>query len=390
MFLTVLTLVFCAFAQQSLNQEDALQQLKEGNFDIILDVRSLQDFETLRLENAFHLGSLMRDSRGRHRGQRESSSDSSESDDMEIPGRERQINRERPPLEAHVRRLHGCENSRIGVHSMGSSDNGEETFSTAEVAQALASLGFNDVFDLGDVSVAQDHTDISKTSGERTGRCRPECAHQEPPRGRGHHGHGDRSEHMGRPGRGDRSEHGGRPGRGDRSDREGRPGRGRPESERPSEDEQPESREGSSGALTSGRRPPPSSKGRGGGKGKGRGRNDSSSDEVVSSFAKYFGFTFSGFLVLAFLMCLCRRCRQKQVVEEQIPNVDGSNAIGEGSAPTYVVSIDEKAGSIETINGSSENVNPEGWGETTEEFQKPPPSFEDVTQDAKKYAILAE
>merc|ERR1719499_195814 len=105
----------------------------------------------------------------------------------------------------------------------------------------------------------------------------------------GRPGRGDRSDHGGRPGRGDRSDPEGRPGRGDRSDPEGRPGRGRPESESSSEDEQLESREGSSRALTSGRRPPPSSKGRGDGKGKGRGRNDSSSsDEVVSSFAKFF------------------------------------------------------------------------------------------------------
>merc|ERR1719229_447329 len=91
--------------------------------------------------------------------------------------------RERPSLEDHVRRLHGCEDARIAVHSMESlQTNLEETFSTTDVAAKLSELGFNNVFDLGDMSIAQNHGDIL-TSGQ-TDKCRPECVTRP---SRGHH-----------------------------------------------------------------------------------------------------------------------------------------------------------------------------------------------------------
>jgi len=326
MLLVLILSVISAFGYQTLDQEEALQNLREGIFDIVLDIRTLEDFETLRLDNAYHIGSLMH-RRHRHRGkdsESESSSDSSE----------------RPNLEAHVRRLHGCEDVRIAVHSMGGETNIEAIFSTTEVAAKLSELGFNNVFDLGDVSVAREHEDIPKASGERTGKCRPECVIRRP---HGHHGHGRRPRPNG------------------------------------------ESKEG---ASKMGREHHRGRHGRSKGKKFGDSSSSESTEQVLTSFAKYFGIAFGSFVLVAMLYCMYQKhYRKRHVVLPEEPEI---KAIPEGSGEgTFVVSFnDPETGSpIETINGS-----PEGLGETTEPTELPP-SFEEVyksTQDATKHAVLTE
>jgi len=339
MLLVLILSVISAFGYQTLDQEEALQNLREGTFDIILDIRTLEDFETLRLDNAFHIGSLMH-RRHRHRGkdsESESSSDSSEDRPHFEEG-------ERPPLEAHVRRLHGCEDVRIAVHSMGGETNIEAIFSTTEVAAKLSELGFNNVFDLGDVSVAREHEDIPKASGERTGKCRPECVIRRP-HGHGHHGYGRRP--------------------------------------RPDGDSQ----EGALG-MEHGREHHRSRHGRSEGKKFGDSSSSESTEQVLTSFAKYFGITFGSFVIVAMIFCMYQKHYRKQHVV--LPEEPEIKAIPEGSGEgTFVVSFnDPETGSpIETINGS-----PEGSGETTEPTELPP-SFEEVyksTQDAKKHAVLTE
>lgn len=333
MLLVLILSVISAFAYQTLDQEEALQNLREGTFDIILDTRTLEDFETLRLDNSYHVGSLMH-RRHRHRGkdgERESSSDSSEDRPHFEDG-------ERPPLEDHVRRLHGCEDVRIAVHSMGGETNIEAIFSTTEVAAKLSELGFNNVFDLGDVSVAREHDDIPKASGEHTGKCRPECVIRRP---HGHHGHGRRPNG--------------------------------------------ESQEGALGMESERHR---SQYGRSKGQKFGDSSSSESTQSVVTSFAKYFGITFGSFVLVAMLYCMYQKhYRKRHVVLPEEPQIQ---AIQEGSGEgSFVVSVnDPKTGSpIETINGS-----PEGFGETTEPTDLPP-SFEEVykhTEDAKKHAVLTE
>jgi len=356
MLLVLILSVISAFGYQTLDQEEALQNLREGTFDIILDIRTLEDFETLRLDNAYHIGSLMHRPH-RHRGkdgesdssqgrphfedrgkdsESESSSDSSED-------RLRFEDGERPPLEAHVRGLHGCEDVRIAVHSMGGETNIEAIFSTTEVAAKLSELGFNNVFDLGDVSVAREHEDIPKASGERTGKCRPECAIRKP---HGHHGHGRRP---------------------------------RPDGK---------SKEG---ALGMDRQDHRSRYGRSKGKKFGDSSSSESTERVLTSFAKYFGITFGSFVLVAMFYCMYQKhYRKRHVVLPEEPEI---KAIPEGSGEgSFVVSFnDPETGSpIETINGS-----PEGFGEGTTEptMTELPPSFEEVyksTQDAKKHAVLTE
>lgn len=337
MLLVLLISFISASGFETVEQENALQMLREGNFDIILDIRSRQDFESLRLDGAFHLGSLMhrRHHHGRHHGHHDSESSSDSSEDE---------HRERPPLEAHAHRLHGCENSRIAVHHMGSGEDSEMPFSTAEVAYVLSELGFTNVFDLGDVSVAANHDDIATTSGERSGKCRPECAvHHRP---HGHHGRGegpDDAMAMGSTSRGHPM---------DRNHRSW-----------------------------------------------GRHRSDSSSSDdsksVATSFVKFFGLTISGFVLLSVLICFYRRCLAKPdlaVITEPpaadaLPTSVQTGSKVEGS--TYVLSVnDPETGSpIETINGS-----PEGWGEDTTNADLPP-TFEEVEKAAqleKQHSTLAE
>jgi len=335
MLLVLILSVISAFGYQTLDQEEALQNLREGTFDIILDIRTLEDFETLRLDNAYHVGSLMHHHRHRGKdGENESSSDSSEEDRPHFE------DGERPPLEDHVRRLHGCEDVRIAVHSMGGETNIEAIFSTTEVAAKLSELGFNNVFDLGDVSVARDHEDIPKASGEQTGECRPECVIRQP---HGHHEHG----------------------RGPRPNGESQQGALGMENERHQSHR---------------------------GRSKGHKFGDSSSSEsteaVLTSFAKYFGITFGSFVLVAMLYCMYQKhYRKRHVVLAEEPQI---KAIQEGSGEgSFVVSVnDPKTGSpIETINGS-----PEGFGETTEPTELPP-SFEEVyknTEDAKQHTVLTE
>lgn len=333
MLLLIILLAIGALGYESLEQEDALQRLREGNFDIVLDVRSLEDFETIRLEGAFHLGSLKHRAR-HHQGRESESSSSSDSSEDEQMTRHGQLGR-------HARHLRGCEDSTIAVHSMGTNEDTEFPFSTAEVAQFLSESGFNSVFDLGDVAIAEHHDDIAKTSGERTGRCKPECAlGRGPPHGyHGHHGHHG---HHGRP----QGEH---------------------------------SHEHNADAM-------------GSYYSRHRARHhDSSNDDsrsVTTSFVKYFGITFGAFVILSILICFYKKCMVKDdivVVAEQPQIQEGSQI--EGSGFSVAINDPETGSPIETINGS-----PEGWGEDTTKTDLPP-SFEEVAKAAvlnKQYHTLAE
>merc|ERR1712079_174232 len=215
----------------------------------------------------------------------------------------------------------------------------EAIFSTTEVAAKLSELGFSNVFDLGDVSVAREHEDIPKASGEHTGKCKPECVIRRP---HGHHGRGRRP---------------------------------RPNGE-------------SQGALGMEHEHHRSRHGRSKGKKFGDSSSSDSTEAVLTSFAKYFGITFGSFVLVAMLYCMYQKhYRKRHVVLPEEPEI---KAIPEGSGEgSFVVSVnDPQTGSpIETINGS-----PEGFGETTEPTELPP-SFEEVykhTQDAKKHAVLTE
>jgi len=275
MSLVIILSVIGALGYESLGEEDALQRLREGNFDVILDIRSIEDFESLRLAGAFHLGSLKH--RGRHHHARESeSSSSSESSEEE-------------PVDARF----------LGRH------------------------------------------DIPKASGERTGRCKPECAlGRSPPHG--HHGH-----------------HG----------RHGHHGHGRPEGEYNHEhDAEPM---GSYHMRHRAR------------------HHDSSEDSssVATSFVKYFGITFGAFVILSILICLYKKCIVKEdvvVVAEQPRIQEGSQIEGSGFA--VAINDPETGSPIETINGS-----PEGWGEHTNNTNLPP-TFEEVAKASlnNQYHTLAE
>jgi len=332
MLLVFVLSIISAFGYQTLDQEEALQNLREGNFDVILDIRALEDFETLRLHNAYHLGSLMR----RRHGHRDRESESDSSSDEERPQ-----NGERPPLEAHMQRLHGCEESRIAVHSMGGETNIGAIFSTTEVASKLSELGFNNVFDLGDISIAREHEDIPKASGERTGRCRPECVSR---RHHGHHGHS-------RPQPNNESQNG----------EEGVLGMNS------------EYRHRSRHRRTDGQMSSESS-------------SSESTQEVLTSFARYFGITFGAFVLVAMLYCMYRKHYMKREARMRVEpqhNEGIQQGSGEGSF-AVPVNASQTGSPIETINGS-----PEGFGETTEL----PPSFEEVyksVQDSKQYATLTE
>jgi len=405
MLLVLILSVISAFGYQTLDQEEALQNLREGTFDIILDIRTLEDFETLRLDNAFHMGSLMH-RRHRHRRGKDGKDSESESSSDSSEDRPHFEEGERPPLEAHVRRLHGCEDVKIAVHSMGGETNIEAIFSTTEVAAKLSELGFNNVFDLGDVSVAREHEDIPKASGERTGKCRPECVIRRP-----HHGHRGCADNDSRvrevihdtwdcgmatsyPSLGDTlqkrcssdlSLNWSNANQGETLNdicsctcKDGHGRRPRPNGE---------SKEGALG-MEHGREKHRSRHGRSKGKKFGDSSSSESTEQVLTSFAKYFGITFGSFVVVAMIFCMYQKYYRKQHVV--LPEEPEIKAIPEGSGEgTFVVSFnDPETGSpIETINGS-----PEGLGETTEPTELPP-SFEEVyksTQDATKHAVLTE
>lgn len=331
MLLVIILSVFGALGYESLGEEDALQRLREGNFDVILDIRSIEDFESLRLDGAFHLGSLKH--RGRHHARESESSSSSESSEEE-PANTRFLGR-------HAHHLRGCEDSTIAVHSMGANEGTQLPFSTEEVAHFLSESGFNNVFDLGDVSIAKNHDDIPKASGERAGRCKPECAlGRSPPHG--HHGHHGRHDHH---------------------------GHGRPEGEY--------NHEHDAEAMGSYHM-------------RHRARHHDSSEDsssVATSFVKYFGITFGAFVILSILICLYKKCMVKEdvVVVAAQPRIQEGSQI-EGSGFAVAINDPETGSPIETINGS-----PEGWGEHTNNTDLPP-TFEEVAKASlnSQYHTLAE
>lgn len=359
----VLLFALSSATYQTLDADEALEQLRNGNFDFVLDVGTLEAFLKERLDGAYHLGSMLR-----KRGEQQTST---------VPS-----NSENRPLEDHIRKLEGCESAKIGVHSFGQSN--ESIFSSQEVAAKLEELGFSNVFDLGDVSYTRGHDDIQKNNGERTGRRRPQCAHTRNEGGRGGKGrgkgkgsgndkgrgrHGERGHHD--KGRGDKGS--GRHGeRGQQHEGRGHRGRGHHEGrghhqgheQREEQQKMPEVNNPSNfngetarfandgrneyfsereGARTSGRHH----------------RHHRKGESQTTKYLKYGGIGLGSLLAVVAIVSIFWFCKRRNHSPTIVNEAEGE--LGEGSKAGTVVLP------VETIN---DGYTPEGWGETTLEDEK--------------------